>query len=65
MADESHLPRVSAMEDESQRLSRLNAAIEDLNLAKEVPGIAPVKALSSSVTQILAVIRVSLLLAFR
>jgi hypothetical protein len=60
------------MEDESQRpkgrdgaISALNAAIETLNLAKELSIVTPAKAVFGSVSVILAMIRVSLLLIFR
>ena len=46
-------------------ISALNAAIETLNLAKEISSITPAKAVFGSVSVILAVIRVSLLLVFR
>jgi len=46
-------------------ISALNAAIDALNLAKELPGITPVKAGFDSASVILATIRVSLLLVFR
>lgn len=53
------------MEDESQRpkeqesaTSALNAAIEAMNLAQEVSCIAPAKAVFSTVSILLAVIRV-------
>jgi len=59
------------MEAESRRpkgrentISALNGAIETLNIAKEVSSIAPAKAVFGSVSVILAVIRVSPLLAF-
>jgi hypothetical protein len=55
------------MEAESQRpkgrdgaISALNAAIEALNLAKELSSITPAKAVFGSVSVILAMIRVSL-----
>ena len=44
-------------------ISALNAAIETLNLAKEISSITPAKAVFGSVSVILAVIRVSFLLA--
>ena len=60
------------MEAESQRpkgrdgtISTLNAAIEAMNLAKELSSITPAKAVFGSVSVILAMIRVSLLLVFR
>ena len=60
------------MEAESQRpkerdgtISALNVAIEALNLAKEVSGITPAKAVFGSVSVILTTIKVSLPLAFR
>jgi len=56
------------MEAESQRpkgrdsdVPVLNAAIERLNLAKELSTITPVKAVFGSASVILAMIRVSLL----
>ena len=59
------------MEAESQRpkeregvLSALNAAIEVLNLAKEVSSATPAKAIFGSVSIILAMIRVSIVLDF-
>jgi hypothetical protein len=59
------------MEAESQRpkgregtISALNAAIEALNLAKELSSITPAKAVFGSVSVILAMIRVSFLLVF-
>lgn len=42
-------------------LSALNVAIEGLNLAKEISGIAPAKALFGSVSVLLVMIRVSFL----
>ena len=60
------------MQSESQRpneresvISALNAAIETLNLAKEISSIAPAKAVFGSVSVILTVIRVSILMVFR
>jgi len=57
------------MEAESQRpkahegvISGLNAAIEAMNLAKEISSITPAKAVFGSVSVILAMIRVSPLL---
>ena len=59
------------MEAESQRpkgrkrtISALNAAVEALNLAKELSSITPAKAVFGSVSVILTMIRVSLLLVF-
>jgi hypothetical protein len=43
-------------------LSALNAAIEAMNLAKEVSGVTPAKAIFGSVGVILAMIRVGSLL---
>ena len=43
-------------------LSSLNAAIEALNLAKEISSIAPAKAAFGSVSVVLTMIRVSFLL---
>jgi len=58
------------MEAESQRpkaregvISGLNAAIETMNLAKELSSITPAKAVFGSVSVTLTMIRVSLLLA--
>ena len=42
-------------------LSSLNAAIEVMNLAKEVASITPAKAVFGSVSVLLAMIRVSVL----
>ena len=57
------------MEARSQRpkgregtISTLNAAIEAMNLAKEVSSITPAKAVFGTVSVILAMIRVSFLL---
>ena len=65
----SQLPRVSTMEAKSQRpkaqeskISALNAAIEALNLAKELSSVTPAKAVFGSVSVILTMIRVSSLL---
>jgi len=44
-------------------LSLLNAAVEALNLAKEVSSVTPAKAVFGTVSVILKVIRVSFLLA--
>jgi len=44
-------------------LSSLNAAVEALNLAKEVSSITPAKAVFGTVSVILRMIRVSFLLA--
>ena len=59
------------MKAESQRpkerdgvVSALNAAIEVLNLAKEISSVTPAKAVFGSVSVILATIRVSFLLVF-
>ena len=59
------------MEAKSQRpkerdgaVSALNAAIEALNLAKEISSITPAKAVFGSVSVILTTIKVSLLLVF-
>ena len=59
------------MEAKSQRpkgregaISALNVAIEALNLAKEVSSITPAKAVFSSVSVLLAIIKVSILLVF-
>ena len=60
------------MQSKSQRpneregvISALNAAIETLNLAKEISSITPAKAVFGSVSVILTVIRVSILMVFR
>ena len=60
------------MQSKSQRpneqegvISALNAAIETLNLAKEISSITPAKAVFGSVSVILAMIRVSFLLVSR
>ena len=60
------------MEAKSQRpmeregvISTLNGFIEVLNIAKEVASNTPAKAAFGSVTAILAMVRVSHLLAFR
>ena len=60
------------MQSQSQRpneregvISALNAAIETLNLAKEISSITPAKAVFGSVSVILAMIRVSFLLVSR
>ena len=45
-------------------ISALNAAIEALNLAKELSSITPAKAVFGSVGVILTTIKVSLLLVF-
>ena len=57
------------MENESQRpkeqegvISGLNAAIEAMNLAKELSSITPAKAVFGSVSVILTMTRVSFLL---
>ena len=59
------------MKAESQRpkeregvVSVLNAAIEVLNLAKEISSVMPASAVFGSVSVILATIRVSFLLVF-
>jgi len=59
------------MEAQSQRpkgrestISMLNAAIEAMNLAKELSSITPAKAVFGSVSVILLMISVSLLLVF-
>ena len=44
-------------------LSSLNAAIEAMNLAKEVASITPAKAVFGSVSALLTMIRVSVLLS--
>ena len=44
------------------KISTLNTAIEGLNLAKEVSGVMPAKAVFGSVSVILTMIRVSSLL---
>jgi hypothetical protein len=54
------------MDAKSQRrrdvtLSSLNAAIEAMNLAKEIASITPAKAVFGSVSVVLAMIRVSFL----
>ena len=67
----SRLPRVSTMGDNPQRsgegrettISALNAAIEAVNIAKELSSITPAKAAFGTVGAILAMVRVSLLLA--
>lgn len=46
-------------------ISALNAAIEAMNLAKEVSSITPAKAAFGSVSFILAMVKVSLLLSPR
>ena len=60
------------MQSKSQRpneregvISALNAAIETLNLAKEISTITPAKAVFGSVSVILGMIRVSSLMVFR
>ena len=60
------------MQSKSQRpseregvITALNAAIETLNLAKEISSITPAKAVFGSVSIILAMIRVSFLLVSR
>ena len=60
------------MQSKSQRpneregvISGLNAAIETLNLAKEISSITPAKAVFGSVSVILVIIRVSFLLVSR
>ena len=58
------------MDENTQRrrdgaLSLLNAAIEAMNLAKEVSSATPAKAVFGSVSAILVMIRVSLLLVRR
>ena len=64
--DLSELLRVSTMDANSRRekwqdgiLSSLNAAIEAMNLAKEVASITPAKAVFGSVSVLLTMIRVS------
>ena len=47
-------------EERDGAISALNAAIETLNLVKEVSSVTPVKAVFGSVSVILAMIRVSL-----
>jgi hypothetical protein len=61
----SQLPPASTMDANSQRpkgrdgtLSSLNMAIDALNLAKDVVGIAPAKAAFGSVSALLTMIRV-------
>ena len=46
---------------QDRALSTLNVAIEALNLAKEVSGIAPAKAVFGSVSALLGMIRVRFL----
>ena len=53
MASESQQPK-----ERDNSLSALNVAIETLNLAKEVSGIAPAKAVFGAVSILLAMIRV-------
>jgi hypothetical protein len=57
--------RVSTMDAKSERhresLSSLNAAIEAINLAKEIASVTPAKAIFGSVSVVLTVIRVSFL----
>lgn len=53
MASESQQPK-----ERDNSLSALNVAIETLNLAKEVSGIAPAKAVFGAVGILLAMIRV-------
>jgi hypothetical protein len=62
----SQLPRVSTMDAKSEgrrdvTLSSLNAAIEAMNLAKEIASITPAKAVFGSVSVVLAMIRVCFL----
>ena len=47
-------------EERDGAISALNAAIETLNLVKEVSSVTPVKAVFGSVSVILTMIRVSL-----
>ena len=68
--DLSQLPRVSTMDANSRRekwqdgiLSSLNAAIEAMNLAKELASVTPAKAVFGSVSVLLTMIRVSILLS--
>jgi hypothetical protein len=62
------LPQVSTMDPKSQRPKRqdvtllLNAAIEAMNLAKEVSSMTPAKAVFGSVSIILTMIKVGFLL---
>ena len=66
----SYLPRVSIMDTNSRRsqrrddgtLSSLNAAIEAMNLAKEISSMTPAKAVFGSVSILLTMIRVGSLL---
>ena len=57
MADKSQQPK-----EGDGVISALNAAIEGLNLAKEISSIAPAKAVFGSVSIVLAMIRVGSLL---
>ena len=66
--DLSQLPQVSTMDENSNRekwrdgvLSSLNAAIEAMNLAKELASVTPAKAVFGSVSVLLTMIRVSVL----
>lgn len=52
-------------EERESATAVLNAAIETLNLAKEVSSITPAKAVFGSVSAILVMIRVSSPLVFR
>ena len=68
--DLSQLPRVSTMDANSKQekwrdgvLSSLNAAIEAMNLAKELASVTPAKAVFGSVSVLLTMIRVSVLLS--
>ena len=60
MTDESQ--QVEQQEDQGGILSALNLAIDGLNLAKEVSGPTPAKAVFGSVAILLLMIRVGFLL---
>ena len=60
----SQPPQVLTMDAQSQRrrdvtLSSLNAAIEAMNLAKEIASVTPAKAVFGSVSVVLTMIKVS------
>jgi len=67
----SQLPRVSTMDAKTQQpkdregaISALNAAVEALNLMKEIASVTPAKAAFGSVSVLLAMIRVSFVLFY-